>query len=146
MSTLPFTARFQTTWADLDANVHLRNTGYLDYAAQTRFLYLRSKGVTPWDFQESAIGPVVFKESIVYAKELHFLEEFTVQLELGGINDTGSKFILVNRVVKESGETSATVTSEAAWFDLKRRKIAEPQGQFKEIWLGLTKADSFIGL
>ena len=38
---------FQVTWADLDSNAHLKNSRYLDYAAQARFLYLAAAGFTP---------------------------------------------------------------------------------------------------
>jgi acyl-CoA thioester hydrolase len=32
--------QFTVVWGDLDANQHMRNTAYLDYAAQSRFIFL----------------------------------------------------------------------------------------------------------
>lgn len=122
----PFSSAFQVTWGDLDANVHLRNTAYLDYAAQTRFLYLQQHGFTPADFRAAGIGPVVFSEQITYHKELHFLEPFRVTLELGGMSEDGAKFVMVNRFLKEDGRVAAEVVSRGAWFDIGARKVTAP--------------------
>ena len=54
---IPTTFEFQVTWADLDANRHLKNTGYLDYAAQSRFLYFAAGGFGQQQFAELNIGP-----------------------------------------------------------------------------------------
>jgi acyl-CoA thioester hydrolase len=121
--------QYTVTWSDLDANVHMRNTGYLDYAAQTRFLYLKESGFTPADFKEAGIGPIVFSEQIVYHKELHFLENFSVAMQLGGISEDGAKFIMVNRFLKGDGRLAAEVITRGAWFDLAARRVkAPPQG------------------
>lgn len=131
------------SWSDLDANVHLRNTGYLDYAAQTRFLYLKSCGFTPADFKEAGLGPVVFSEQIVYHKELHFLEPFSVSMELGGISGDGAKFIMVNRFRKSDGRLAAEVSTRGAWFDLGVRRIKPPPKALNDALLHLQRTEGF---
>jgi acyl-CoA thioester hydrolase len=134
---------YTVTWSDLDANVHLRNTGYLDYAAQTRFVYLAGQGFTPAEFRTAGIGPVVFSEEIRYLRELRFLEEFSVTIELGGINAEGSKFILVNRFLKKDGTLSAEVVTRGAWFDLRERKVTVPPQALTDAMLGLPRTEPF---
>lgn len=134
---------YTVTWSDLDANVHLRNTGYLDYAAQTRFLYLKENGFSPADFRSAAIGPIVFSEQIVYHKELAFLENFTVTMQLGGISEDGAKFIMVNRFLKGDGRVAAEVSTRGAWFDLKARRVAVPPQALTDAMLRLARTETF---
>ena len=134
---------YTVAWSDLDANVHLRNTGYLDYAAQTRFLYLAEQGFTPAEFKTAGIGPVVFSEEIRYLRELRFLEEFSVTIELGGIHPEGSKFILVNRFLKTDGTVSAEVCTRGAWFDLRERRVTVPPPALTDAMLRLPRAEAF---
>lgn len=134
---------YTVTWSDLDANVHMRNTGYLDYAAQTRFVYLASQGFTPAEFRNAGIGPVVFSEEIRYLRELRFLEEFSVTIELSGVNAEGSKFILVNRFLKKDGTVSAEVVTRGAWFDLRERKVTVPPQALTDAMLRLPRTEAF---
>ncbi|TFV99489.1 thioesterase [Oxalobacteraceae bacterium OM1] len=134
---------YTVAWGDLDANDHLRNTAYLDYAAQTRFLYLRDRGFTPLHFREAGIGPVVLSEQISYFKELRFLEVFAVTMHLGGMSPDGSKFIMVNRFLKQDGRQAAEVATRGAWFDLRQRRVAVPPEALTEALLALPRTESF---
>lgn len=135
--------QYTVTWSDLDANVHLRNTGYLDYAAQTRFLYLKENGFTPEDFRKAGMGPIVFSEQIAYHKELHFLENFSVTMQLGGISEDGAKFIMVNRFLKADGRLAAEVVTRGAWFDLQARKVKAPPQALSDALLKLVRTETF---
>ncbi|HYD60006.1 MAG TPA: thioesterase family protein [Noviherbaspirillum sp.] len=135
--------QYTVTWSDLDANVHMRNTGYLDYAAQTRFLYLKESGFTPADFKAAGIGPIVFSEQIVYHKELHFLENFSVMMQLGGISEDGAKFIMVNRFMKSDGRPAAEVITRGAWFDLGARRVKAPPQGLIDALVRLPRTESF---
>lgn len=61
-----FEARFQVQWADLDGNGHLRNTRYLDYAAQTRMMYFAAHDFAPEAFATHAVGPVALQDTVTY--------------------------------------------------------------------------------
>ena len=115
--------RFQVAWGDLDANRHMRNTRYLDYAAQCRFLYFASKDFGPAKFEAHGIGPVVLTETMSYRKELQFLEEFEVHLFCGGRNETESKYLFVNRFVGCDERHHGELRTTFMWFDLKARKL-----------------------
>jgi acyl-CoA thioester hydrolase len=117
---------FQVTWADLDSNAHLKNTGYLDYAAQARFLFLAAAGFTPQAFAEAKMGPVVFEDRVEYRKELRLLQHFSVRMQVGGLSEDGAKFIMVNEVRGPKDELCARVVTTAAWFSLESRKVTPP--------------------
>ena len=138
-----FEHTFQVAWGDLDANRHLRNTAYLDYAAQTRMLYLASVGFTPAAFAKHHIGPIVFDDHITYHKELLFLEHLTVTVSCGGLNESGSKFVLVNRVKNDNGDLCASVRSHGAWFDLQARRVSAPPEALKAAMEALAHDDEF---
>ena len=143
MGTNHFKKTFQVTWGDLDANVHLRNTSYLDYAAQVRFLYLNSQGFTPAHFKQAGIGPIVFSEEIRYMKELQFLEEFNVDFRVAGQSVDGSKFIIVNGVFRLDGQVCAEIRTKGAWFNLNARKVTAPPEALKAAFDRLAQTEDY---
>lgn len=122
---------FQVTWADLDSNAHLKNTRYLDYAAQARFLFLASAGFTPQAFAEAKMGPVIFEDRVEYRKELRLLQHFSVRMQVAGLSEDGAKFTMVNEVLGPKGELCARVVTTAAWFSLESRKVTPPPAGLK---------------
>lgn len=117
---------FQVTWADLDANRHMRNAAYLEYASQTRFYFLAEHGFTPEAFAKHDIGPAILKDEITYRRELRFLERFKVTFEEAGRNEDASRTVLVNRVIRDDGKLAAEVRTLFVWMDLKERKVVAP--------------------
>jgi len=138
-----FQPTFKVNWADLDANNHMRNTGYLDYAAQARFLFLNSKGFTPAAFHAERIGPVVFSDEITYKNELRFLDEFSVDLKLGGSSEDGAKFVFINNFINCGGKLCATVKTKAAWFDVQSRKLRPPPDRLKKVLEQMDKSEDY---
>ncbi len=124
--TKPFSINYQVTWGDLDANMHMANRAYLDYASQTRFLFINEQGFTPADFQHAQMGPVIFSDNIQYLKELRFLEKFYVEYWLGGNSRDYSKFLLINKFYREDGKLAALLETSGAWFNLSTRKVMAP--------------------
>ncbi|MFC7291433.1 acyl-CoA thioesterase [Hirschia litorea] len=117
---------FQVMWGDMDANAHLANTGYLDYASQCRMLYLGEGGFGHKEALKLGVGSVALHDNISYRKELHMLEKFSVDFQCGGINSKKSRYIFVNRFYGEDGELRAEVRSMIVWMDLKLRKSTIP--------------------
>ena len=138
-----FTASFQVTWADLDGNNHMRNTGYLDYAAQTRMIFFASHGFTPEAFATHAVGPVALEDTVTYRREMRLLDPFRVSFALAGMSGNGAKFLLENQITREGGKLCATVRTRGIWMDLRARKaVAPPEGLFQAIQT-LTKTKDF---
>src|SRR5687768_16208193 len=67
-STFPFhgipmyTKKLYAGWADMDFNSHMKNTAYLDKAADVRQKFLIEHGFPMEEFLRLRIGPVVMKD------------------------------------------------------------------------------------
>jgi acyl-CoA thioester hydrolase len=138
--------QFTVKWADLDANMHLKNTAYLDYAAQTRLSYLDVNGVSPAYMLKNGIGPVVFTDNIKYFREFKLMEMFLVTYELLGLNQSGSKFAVQNRFFCHNNSLAATVISHGAWFNLKQRKVTVPPIELADAMCQLRRGEGFAAL
>jgi acyl-CoA thioester hydrolase len=138
--------QFTVAWGDLDANHHMRNTAYLDYAAQSRFLFLDSQGFPSDAFRRHLIGPVVFRDVVEYRRELHHLDVFTLTIELGGMSADGARFALTNTFTRVAGDVAAIVRSDAAWFDLKARRVTVPPAQLLQAMNRMPRSAEFLVL
>ena len=67
-----FQEQFAVRWSDLDANRHVRNTIFSEFATHTRFGFLESHGFAQGDFETMRFGPVMFREEIRYRREILF--------------------------------------------------------------------------
>lgn len=145
MSNLPAAAvaHFQVSWSDLDANRHMGNSAYLDYASQSRFLYLSSAGFGPSEFQKTGVGPAIFEDRIQYRKELHFLQRFRVELWLSGQSDDGRHYAFESRFLREDDTLIALVNTRASWFDLNTRKVCAPPDALKAAMDALPRTEGF---
>lgn len=89
---------------------------------------------------------MVFSERIAYRKELHFLENFSVKMELGGISEDGAKFSMVNRFRKADGRLAAEVMTRGARFDLTARRVKAPPQALTAALLRLPRTEGFESL
>ena len=78
------------------------------------------------DFAKRALGPVVRRDEVDYFREVALMEPLTVTLALGGMAEDGSRFRLVNEVLKAGGQRAARIVSEGGWLDLAARKLIVP--------------------
>jgi len=130
-----FSRHYTVRWSDLDANRHMANSAYLDFATQVRFAYFDAGGFTQQDFARHGLGPAILEENIRYRRECHMLESLEVTFEVQQVSEDGSRFELVNKILKHDGELAAVIAVKAAWFDLQRRKICAPPPQLKALLL-----------
>ena len=116
----------QARWADMDPNSHMKNTAFLDYAADARMRFFQSHGFAPERFAQLQLGPIALKDTIEYRREIRLYESFTVTLTATMAKADGSRFTLVNTFTREDGSLAARVETQGAWFDQARRKITAP--------------------
>lgn len=62
----PYRRHYRVAWADLDANGHVANTAFLDYATETRLSCFAEHGFTARDFAAAGFGPVVLRDVVHY--------------------------------------------------------------------------------
>jgi acyl-CoA thioester hydrolase len=104
----------------------VRNTAFLDKAADARMMFFSETGFSMEEFIRRKIGPVVRKDELEYFKEIRLLEPIRVTLALAGLADDGSRFLLRNEFWRSDGALAATVTSSGGWLDLALRKLVVP--------------------
>jgi len=113
----------QVLWAQLDANMHLRHSAYADFCAQARSNMMRQAGLSLAEFAKYHIGPILFREELVYHREIGLDERISVKVEMTKLNTQNFRFSFRHEIFKENGFKAATVEIDGAWLDLKKRRL-----------------------
>ena len=142
----PFTREFHVRWGDLDFNGHMKNTAYLDTAADVRLMYFDSRGFSLREFERLRIGPVIQQEELQYFRELRMLQVFTVTLAAAGLSEDGSRFRLRNEFFGEGGRLAARVFSAGGWLDQSARRLTRPPEGIAEAMRDLVRDENFVVL
>ena len=141
-----FEHTFIIGWAQIDANDHLRNTAFIDIAVDTRIMFLTSQGFGVPELTRHAMGPVVRRDDIEYFREFRLLEPMRVTLQMGGLSDDGSRFIMVNECFKPDGRLGARLRSYGGWLDLEARALMAPPPGLLTALQSLGRTDDFVVL
>ena len=123
---MTYEQRFQVGWSHLDSNAHMRNTAYVDLAANVRVGYLAAAGFSMETFAQRLFGPVIRLEELEYFRELRLMDPVRVTLLLAGLSEDGSRFKLRNEFWDESGTLVARLTSLGGWMELRLRRLVVP--------------------
>lgn len=121
-----FVRRMMATWADMDFNGHMKNTAFLDKAADARLLYFAGCGFPTEEFARRRLGPIVVRDDIEYRKEVSLLEEIDVTLALAGLSPDGARWMLRTEVLRPGGRACARLTATGGWLDLDARRLVAP--------------------
>lgn len=128
-----FQERFTARWADLDANRHLRNTLFSEFATHTRFRLLEAHGFSQAAFEAARFGPVMFREEIRYRREVRFGETIAVNVLFAGLSVDGSQWRVRQEVTRTDGRQAALLTIDGAWIHLDTRKLVPPPPELLEV-------------
>lgn len=133
-------------WADMDFNSHMKNTAYLDKAADVRQMFLIEHGFPMEEFLRLRIGPVVRRDEVEYFNEVGLQQQITVTYALAGHAVDGSRFLLRHEIFRADGKLSARVTSAGGWLNLVERKLMVPPPALLAAMNSLEKTDDFTVL
>lgn len=133
-------------WADMDFNAHMKNTAYLDKAADVRQMFLIDHGFPMEEFLRLRIGPVVKKDEVEYYNEVGLQQQITVTYALAGHAPDGSRFLLRHEIFRPDGKLSARVTSAGGWLNLAERKLMAPPPALLSAMNALEKTSDYIDL
>ena len=133
-------------WSDMDFNSHMKNTAYLDKAADVRQMFLMENGFPIEEFLRLRIGPVVMKDEIEYFSEIHLQQRIEVTYALAGHASDGSRFLLRHEIYRPDGRLSARVTSLGGWLQLDARKLIAPPPQLLAAMNRLDRTEDFATL
>ncbi|NRA65641.1 MAG: thioesterase family protein [Pseudobacteriovorax sp.] len=118
--------KFQVRFSDLDANRHLRNTAYSEFAAQSRFNLLHEMGFTMKDLAAAKIGPIIFSEHAAYHAETLLGDQVIVHTYLAEMSESGHKWQFKHEIYKNTKTLAAVLTTTGAWMNLSERRVAAP--------------------
>lgn len=110
-------------WSQIDANRHLRHSAYADFGAQARLNLLNSIGLDDTVFSQHDIGPVLFREELVYYREILSGDTVSVTCEMTRSREDGSRFSFKHEIFRGDGTLSAIVNVDGAWINLQKRKL-----------------------
>ena len=130
-------------WWDMDFNSHMRNTAYLDKSADVRMMFFAENSFPMSEFLRLKLGPVILKDELEYFKEVGLLESLRVTLELAGLAEDGSRFLIRNEFYRADGKLAARVTSSGGWLDQSARKLATPPEKLLEALRSTPKTSDF---
>jgi acyl-CoA thioester hydrolase len=133
---------FAVRWSDLDANRHVKNTVFSEFATHTRFRLLEAHGFDQARFAQLRFGPVMLREEIRYRRELAFGDEVVVNVLFAGLSEDGSQW-RVQQEVARSGKQAAVLTIDGAWIHLDSRKLIAPPAELLQLLQALPRAGSF---
>jgi acyl-CoA thioester hydrolase len=133
-------------WADMDFNSHMKNTAYLDKAADVRQMFLIENGFPIEEFLRLRIGPVVMKDEVEYFKEVSLQQQIMVTYALAGHAPDGSRFLLRHEIFRPDGALSARVTSAGGWLNLDQRKLVAPPPTLLTAMNSLERTADFVVL
>jgi acyl-CoA thioester hydrolase len=138
-----FEEHFAIRWADLDANRHVRNTIFSEFATHTRFRMLEAHGFSQGDFERLRFGPVMFREDIRYRRELVFGESVSVNVAVGGLSEDCSQWRVRQEVLRADDKQAAILTIDGAWIHLDSRKLIAPPVELRELLERLPRTGEF---
>lgn len=130
-------------WSQIDPNLHLRHSAYADIAASARLELLNVGGFSLEMLAREKFGPILFKEELVYCKEILGVQDLTVKTYLKKVERAFSKWSMVSEIYRQDGELSCVVTVEGAWIDLKIRKVASLPEKFRVAFMEVPKTNDF---
>ncbi len=139
-----YTKKLYAGWADMDFNSHMKNTAYLDKAADVRQMFLIDHGFPVEEFLRLRIGPVVMKDEVEYFKEVGLQQEIIVTYALAGHAPDGSRFLLRHEIFRPDGKLSARITSAGGWLNLTERKLIAPPPPLLSAMNLLEKTSDFV--
>lgn len=133
-----YTKSFEIRWSDVDANLHLRNSAYIDYMSHTRMSFFDDKGFNQKKLFQLKLGPVALYEHMFYFKEVFPGSPIKVSVQLKGISEEGTFFSFVHNFYNTKGKNVARCEMLGAWINLDTRKLTHPP---EEVWQFLEAID-----
>ncbi|MCO5948230.1 acyl-CoA thioesterase [Mucilaginibacter flavidus] len=134
----------QVLWAQIDANQHMRHTAYADFAAQARLAMLESLGLKPTVLYGYKIGPVLFREELVYLREVGINEHIKVTCDIVKARADGSRWTIRHDLYRSDGVKAAIIEADGAWIDMEKRKLITLPPELSQLFMHAPKSSDYI--
>lgn len=136
----------QVLWSHMDANQHMRHSAYADFAAQARLNMLEGVGLKLSKLFEYKIGPVLFREELIYLREVGINEYLKVTSEIIKSRADGSRWAIIHELYRSDGVKAAVITVEGAWIDTAKRKLAALPSELSQLFSKAPKSSDYVQL
>jgi len=134
----------QVLWAQIDANQHMRHTAYADFGAQARLGMLEHLKLTPAVLYSHKIGPVLFREELIYLREIGINEHIKVTCEIIKSRPDCSRWSMREELYRGDGVKAAIIIADGAWIDMKKRKLAQLPPELIELFKQAPKSHDYV--
>ena len=134
---------FEIRWSDLDANLHLGNSSYIDYMSHTRMTFLTENNLGLDVMLENSLGPITLYEHTHYFKEIKPRETIKVSLEVSGHSDDGRFILFTHNFYNSEGKNLAYAEVLFSWIDIKTRKLGNVSKELLEKIQSFPKSKNF---
>ncbi len=134
----------QVLWSQIDSNQHMRHSAYADFAAQARLVMLESVGLKLATLYDFKIGPVLFREELIYLREIGMNEQIRITCELTKSRPDGSRWSIRHELYRSDGIKAAIITAEGSWIDTEKRKLAILPAELSQLFMKAPKSNDYI--
>jgi acyl-CoA thioester hydrolase len=136
-----FSLRIRVRGYELDAQGHLNQAVYSQYAEHARWEFLRAAGVSHDDLVASGVGPALLRTTVRFQRELRAGDEVDVSCAFEWRD--GKLIELVQDFRLPDSTLVARLAGTIGLIDLETRKlVADPRGRFR----ALAAAPELLGI
>ena len=131
-------------WSQIDSNNHLRHSAYADFGAQARLEILSSLGFDSKLLEKLKIGPILFREELIYMREVSPNDTIKVTCEMSHCRKDGSRWSFQQAIYRGDGIQAAQINVQGAWIDIEKRKLTGLPAEWAEKFMHIPKTKDFI--
>ena len=124
----------------------MKNTAYMEKSVDCRLRFFKASGVSPDIFAKWKVAFVVVRDETTYSRELFLGDKMRVQILCGGINATGSRFLIVNRILTPEGERVYEIRSMVVWLNTETRRPTTPPPELAALIENMARTEDFRAL
>ena len=134
----------QVMWSQIDANQHMRHSAYADFAAQARLVMLEEAGLGPSVLYKLNIGPLMFREELIFLREVAMNDLLKVTCEITKSRPDGSRWSIRHEIFRGDGIKAAVVNVDGAWLDMTKRKLTLLPPEISKIFMDAPKSVDYV--
>lgn len=131
-------------WSQVDSNNHLRHSAYADFGAQARLELLSKIGFDADALEKLKIGPILFREELIYMREVRPNDTLRITCEMSHCRRDGSRWSFTQSVFRSDDVLAATINAHGAWIDIEKRKLVPLPIEWMDKFMQIPKTENFV--
>ena len=131
-------------WSQIDANQHMRHSAYADFAAQARLMMLEEAGLGPAILYKLNVGPLMFREELIFLREVAMNDRLKVTCEITKSRPDGSRLSIRHEIYRADGVKAAIINVDGAWLDMTKRKLTPLPEGLSQAFMNAPKSEDYV--